>query len=124
MRGHVSKIAPEEACGLLAGKDGQVTSTIPVTNELHSPVRFRMDPREQLHAFHWIESQDAELLGIYHSHPLGPDHPSPTDLSEFYYPGVLSVIWWRDSEAWQMRVFNLDSHPFQEIPVEVTPEES
>jgi proteasome lid subunit RPN8/RPN11 len=123
MRDHVARLAPEEACGLLSGKEGRVEAAIPVTNELHSPVRFRMDPREQLHAFHRIEHDGTDLLAIYHSHPQGPGRPSPTDLDEFYYPGVLSAIWWRQDGEWSMRVFDLDSDPFVEVPVEVIEDE-
>jgi len=122
MREHVARMLPEEACGLLAGRDGQVKAAVPVTNELHSPVRFRMDPKEQLNAFHWIEREGLDLLAIYHSHPHGPDHPSPTDLGEFYYPGVFSAIWWCENGDWRMRAFDLDRKPFQEIPVVITGE--
>jgi len=123
MREHVSRMVPEEACGLLAGRDGQVKAVVPVTNELHSPIRFRMDAKEQLRAFQWIESEGLDLLAIYHSHPRGPSHPSLTDMDEFYYPGVLSAIWWCLDGEWRMRVFDLDRKPFREIPVVIDEEE-
>src|SRR3990172_6977006 len=47
----VIKRAPEEACGLLGGKGRDVVDVIPVTNVLHSPVRYQMAPEEQLAAF-------------------------------------------------------------------------
>ena len=78
---------------------------LPITNELHSPVRFRMDPAEQLQAFLQFESQGLDLLAIYHSHPNGPPHPSPTDIAEFTYPGVLYLILSPGPSGWQVREF-------------------
>ena len=85
------------ACGLLAGTAldgvGQVKIAIPVSNALHSPVRFRMAAEEQLAAFLHIEELGFELLAIYHSHPHGPASPSSTDLAEAFYPEALTLIW-------------------------------
>lgn len=109
MRAHVHACLPEEACGLLGGRfDGTkatVKVVIPVENVLHSPVRFRMDPREQLQAFNRLDDLGLELVGIFHSHPTGPDAPSATDLAEFYYPGVAFLIWSPGAEGWQLRAF-------------------
>ena len=89
---HLDRNLPEEACGLVAGSGQQVQKVLPVENELHSPVRFQMAPLEQLKAFEQIEADGLNLLAIFHSHPNGPDHPSQTDVSEFYYPGVAVLI--------------------------------
>lgn len=111
MRAHVFACLPEEACGLLGGKmDGETATVkvvIPVENVLHSPVRFRMDPREQLLAFNHLDDLGLELVGIFHSHPNGPDAPSATDLAEFYYPGVAFLIWSPGGEGWQLRAFRI-----------------
>lgn len=84
--------APEEICGLLVGIGECVSHVLPVTNELHSATRFRMEPREQLAGFLWYEENGLDLLAIYHSHPCGPAEPSPTDIDEFAYPGTISMI--------------------------------
>jgi proteasome lid subunit RPN8/RPN11 len=95
---HALTRLPEEACGLLGGRREDLNSpftaaaVLPIENELHSPVRFRMAPAEQLKAFYWLEENGLELTAIFHSHPQGPDHPSATDLAEFAYPGVLMLI--------------------------------
>ncbi len=116
MRNHVERMQPEEACGLLPGKDGQVTAVIPVTNELHSPVRFRMDPIEMLAVFQRMDRLGEDLLGIYHSHPKGPAVPSPTDLVEFAYPGVLYLIWSPlEENTWQVRGFAIEEQVFREV---------
>jgi [CysO sulfur-carrier protein]-S-L-cysteine hydrolase len=79
---HVDAHAPLEACGLLAGRGARVEAVLPIANAEQSPARFRMDPIEQLHAFEWIDTHEFELLGIFHSHPAGPEAVSLTDIAE------------------------------------------
>lgn len=122
MRKQVSRLAPEEACGMLAGRVAVVERVLPVTNSLHSPSRFEMDPQEQVNGFLEIEAAGLELLAIYHSHPLGPPFPSPSDQEEFLYPGVLYLIWSPAGvslEGWGARVFSLDGGTVSEIIIEV-----
>ncbi len=57
-----------------------------------------MDPNELLSGLMWIESQDLELAGIYHSHPAGSSTPSDRDIEEALGPSVISVIWSRVQE--------------------------
>jgi len=130
MLAHVLSCLPEEACGLVgsaqsasAGPAPQGVAAaviLPIENELHSPVRFKMAPAEQIKAFYWFDEHQLELAAIFHSHPLGPDHPSPTDLAEFAYPGVLMLIisplypastpvkTAEDVAGWQVRAFRID----------------
>jgi proteasome lid subunit RPN8/RPN11 len=117
MRQDVTSHLPEEACGLVSGKDACSVSVFPVENILHSPVRFRMEPYAQLQAFEEIEEQGLELLAIYHSHPNGPPVPSPTDLTEFAYPGTITLIFSPVNGAWICRGFLLEGGNFREIPV-------
>jgi len=123
MQAEVERWAPEEACGLLAGLERQGKAVYPIMNALHRADRFRMDPLEQLRAFEAIESAGLELLAIYHSHPLGPAIPSETDLAEFAYPGVLSLIWSRGphgpsgTQMWVARCYLLDDGRAEEIPL-------
>jgi proteasome lid subunit RPN8/RPN11 len=125
---HVRACLPEEACGMVGGQaDGPVLyaeAVLPVTNELHSPVRFRMAPLEQLQAFQRLEERGLDLVALFHSHPAGPDRPSPTDLAEFAYPGVLTLIWSRTVPGadWQLRGFWIDGGRVADVPVERGPE--
>ncbi len=124
MRDEVARWAPEEACGLLAGiAPGQVERVFAVTNRLHSPSRFEMEPQEQLRAFLDIEAAGLELLAIYHSHPTGPAHPSPTDLEEFAYPGVAYLILAPEvtgtSPIWNARGFVIKRDDYHEVTVNV-----
>ena len=133
---HCLTCLPEEACGMLggafsAGPGGPAIAQValPVTNALHSPVRFRMDPHEQLKAFNRLDEQGLDLVAIFHSHPTGPEHPSLTDLAEFAYPGVFSLILSTrpvdlspvDLAAWQVLAFEITGEPpaSKGIPVQI-----
>lgn len=102
--GHVSVHAPLEACGLLAGKNDRVEKVLFVQNQAQSPVRFVMDPYGQLEAFDWIDSNQLDLLGIFHSHPSGPETVSPTDIEEAAYD-VVHVICSQVDGKWKLRGF-------------------
>ena len=111
---HVTEHIPLEACGLLAGKNGQVERVIPVRNQAQSPVRFVMDPNEQLQAFEWIDSQGLDLVGIFHSHPAGPETVSATDIAEAAYE-VVQVILSRIDNNWRMRGFWIENGQVREV---------
>ncbi len=110
--------APLEACGLLAGKGCRVESVFFVANAAQSPVRFRMDPQEQLETFNQIEARGLELVGIFHSHPAGPERPSPTDVAEAAYP-VVHLIWFVDGETWRARGFWIEAGRVSEVDLHI-----
>jgi proteasome lid subunit RPN8/RPN11 len=84
MMKHALDSLPNEACGYLAGRSGLVQQYFPIRNELQSPVAFRMDSADQLHAEDAIQAADLEILGIFHSHPTSAAFPSPTDCANLY----------------------------------------
>lgn len=118
MIAHVESHAPLEACGLLAGKNSTVESVLKVTNQAQSPVRYVMDPIEQLHAFEWIESNELDLLGIFHSHPTGPETVSPTDIAEAAYD-VVYIILSRVDGGWRARGFWIEDDTYREVALQV-----
>jgi len=111
---HVDSNIPLEACGLLAGTDNRVKKVIEVRNQAQSPMRFLMDPYEQLKAFDWIESNGLDLIGIFHSHPAGPETASATDIAEAAYE-VVHVIWSRIEDRWQARGFWIKNGNVSEV---------
>jgi proteasome lid subunit RPN8/RPN11 len=119
MIAHVESQLPLEACGLLAGKGSSVESVLAVTNQAQSPVRFVMDPIEQLKAFEWIDSQGLDLVGIFHSHPAGPETVSPTDIADSAY-AVVNVILSRVDGAWRARGFWIQDGGFEEVALTVS----
>ncbi len=106
---HVRQSLPMEACGLLAGKDEIVEKLYLISNKLKSPTRFLMDPLEMLQSFQEMEADGNDLLAMFHSHPQGPDHPSESDIAEFNYPGILSLIIYPAGELFSMKAFSIES---------------
>ena len=115
---HVHAHAPLEACGLLAGRDSKVESVLAVTNQAQSEVRYVMDPIEQLNAFEWIDSNGLELIGIFHSHPTGPEAVSPTDIAQAAY-AVVYVILAPVDNTWRARGFWIENGGYSEVALQV-----
>lgn len=115
---HAEIHAPLESCGLLAGKEDRVEKVLFVRNQAQSPVRFVMDPYEQLRAFDWIETHGLDLLGIFHSHPSGPETVSPTDIAEAAY-AVVHVICSRSLDQWKLRGFWIEAGRVSMVPLQI-----
>ncbi len=116
---YVDQHAPLEACGVLAGKAARAEKMIGVLNQAQSPVRFVMDPYEQLHAFDWIESNGLDLVGIFHSHPTGSEIASPTDILEAAY-AVVHVILSYTGAQWKARGFWIEDGKASEVTLQIT----
>lgn len=82
---HASVCLPEEACGLIAGKEEEgekeILKVYLLTNVDHSKEHFSMSPREQLEAVKDMRSNGLRPLGNWHSHPETPSRPSEEDKS-------------------------------------------
>ena len=77
---HARAEAPNEACGLLAFRDGVAERYLPAINEAASPYRFTLKPRDPLDFF--LEDEGFELA-VVHSHPAEAPtgaRPSRTDI--------------------------------------------
>lgn len=117
---HVQECLPEEGCGLAGGNAGWIKKVFCIPNDLHSPYRFRLEAKAHLEAFQWMETNGMELVAIFHSHPTGPETPSPSDLREFAYPGVVYLIWSLRSSEWECRGFCIDGMMYREIEIIIT----
>jgi len=116
---HAMNCLPEEACGLIFGRNNTISRIVFVENELHSPMHFRMDPQQQFDALVWGEENEMELIGIFHSHPEGPSHPSITDMIQFFYPGSLMVILSFIGNEWQWKAFEIEDEKYKEILIQI-----
>jgi proteasome lid subunit RPN8/RPN11 len=117
MAAEVERHVPEETCGLVAGRAGRSVAVYPVENLLHSPVRFRMVPEQQVKCYFEILEKGWDLVAIYHSHPEGPPDPSPTDIAEAAYPEAVSLIWSRQGQAWSCRGFHIWNGQVRKVKV-------
>jgi len=108
MQRHVEDCYPKEGCGILGGFEERVAWVIPITNMLHSTTRFQMDPREQIDALFKIEDAGGKLIGIFHSHPNGPEFPSESDVRENAFPEAVHIIWHHLDEEWNYQAYRID----------------
>src|SRR2546421_11427722 len=78
---HARESLPREAVGLLAGNaNGRVMLVVPLPNIAPGEREFIADPFAQFCALRRLQSEDLQLLAIYHSHPDGGGDPSEDDL--------------------------------------------
>lgn len=88
----------QEICGLMGGRfrrGGEVfvKRIYSIPNVASNPaVTFRLDERAQVKALYAIANAGDELVGIFHSHPNGPDRPSQSDIALNAYPEVAHCI--------------------------------
>ena len=81
---HALNVRPEEACGLIAGEDGEdgirrISKVYILTNTDHTNEHFTIDPKEQLAAIKDMRASGLKPLGNWHSHPESPSRPSEED---------------------------------------------
>ena len=85
MVSHARTEFPNEACGVVAGRDGRALRVYPMRNAEASPVVYRFDEREQLRVFNEIDRKGWDMLAFFHSHTHTDAYPSPTDRAEAHW---------------------------------------
>jgi proteasome lid subunit RPN8/RPN11 len=109
MVAHAREEAPNECCGMVATRDGQVVRVYPTTNVEASPFRFVIDGAEQLRVYNEIESAELDLGAIYHSHTRTEPRPSQTDINfSQAWPGVLWIIVGLAGDEVEVRTWRID----------------
>ena len=78
---HAREDAPNECCGLVAGRSGVATRVFRARNELASPLAYNVHPQDLLRITNEIDDAGEELAAIYHSHTRSPAEPSQTDIN-------------------------------------------
>lgn len=111
---------PNEACGLLAGKEGRPIKFFAMTNQDASPVSYRLDPREQLEVFTELDDEGWDLLGIFHTHTHSEAYPSDTDRKQAFYPeATYLVMSLSDRSNPVLRVFTMQDGLVEEQEVRI-----
>jgi proteasome lid subunit RPN8/RPN11 len=117
---HARAARPEEACGLLGGRDGRVEKVYPLPNTERSPVRYLAEPQAQVDAMLEIEERGQEILGIYHSHLDAPAYPSATDVSMAAYPdAVYLIVSLIDNNSPVLGAFHIRDRQIEEVDIAV-----
>lgn len=87
IRGEARAAAPEECCGILGGVAGpgpddvRIAAAVAVPNRSPGDRRrhFLIEPEAILLARRALAARGLGIVGFYHSHPRGPQEPSPRD---------------------------------------------
>jgi [CysO sulfur-carrier protein]-S-L-cysteine hydrolase len=117
---HARAEAPNECCGMIATRDGRATAVHRTRNIHASPLRFEMDPGEQLRVLDGIEQAGLELGAIYHSHTRSEPYPSLTDVNlARWWPEPLWVIVGLAGPEPDVRAFRIVDGTVSEAALEV-----
>jgi len=77
---HARRDHPDECCGVMTGRAGQVSRVVPMLNAERSPTGFTFDAGEQLRVWREMDSRDEDVVVVYHSHTMTAAYPSRTDV--------------------------------------------
>jgi [CysO sulfur-carrier protein]-S-L-cysteine hydrolase len=118
---HAKNEAPNECCGMVGCKDGGAVKVYPATNSEASPLRFMIEPREQLRIHTEIEDAGLELGAIYHSHTRTEPRPSQTDINFGKgWPGVVWIIIGLAGSEIDVRAFTINDGAVSDAELVVT----
>jgi len=81
--------------------------------------RFEIDPRDHFAALRLARQNGLSVVAFYHSHPRGPERPSPTDMAEAMYPGLPMLIVSLAEETPAARLFLIERSSVEEVPLVV-----
>lgn len=120
---HVRATAPEEACGILLGREEdegprRVLEARPTRNGAEDRRRrYVLEPADLAAAVREARERSLDLLGYYHSHPAGGGEPSVTDRAHAW-PEVSYLIVALDGFGkLEVRSWRLAGDGFVEEPV-------
>ncbi|MEU4513390.1 M67 family metallopeptidase [Nonomuraea wenchangensis] len=89
---HARADHPDEACGVIAGRNGVPERFIPMENAERSPTFYRFDSKEQFRVWREMDDRDETPVVIYHSHTATEAYPSRTDIAYASEPDTHYVL--------------------------------
>ena len=104
MRAACPRGPPREACGLLLGEGGRIMQAVETRNVHPAPeTRFEIDPQAiDRRASAPRENGAPQIIGYFHSHPVGEPVPSATDCAMAAGDGrVWAIIAGDEVRLWQ-----------------------
>jgi [CysO sulfur-carrier protein]-S-L-cysteine hydrolase len=120
MVAHAREEAPNECCGLVASSNGDAQRIYRAANAERSPVKYVVDPRDQIRIQNDIDDHGWELGAIYHSHTRTEPFPSQTDINlARNWPDPLYVIVGVAGDAPHVRAFRIVDGQVTETELEV-----
>jgi proteasome lid subunit RPN8/RPN11 len=116
---HARAGLPNEACGILGGRDGVATSFHPTANEDASPYRYSVDAADLVRVYAELDGAGDDIVGIYHSHTRSAPYPSRTDVELATWPDAAYVIVSLRSEPAELAAFRLADGRIEELALEI-----
>ena len=117
---HARDEAPNECCGYLSARAGEVQQVFRAENERRSPYGYALDHRS-LFAANELDDDGYEV-GIYHSHPRSPAEPSQTDINLATYPHwTYLIVSLENGAAPVIRAWRIADGAVREEDLVVTP---
>ena len=113
--------APNECCGIIGTRDGGAVTVFPVRNAAASPLRYEMDPKDQLKVFEALDDAELDVGAIYHSHTRSDPLPSQTDINLAFYPEALYIIVGVKGPEDDVRAWTIVDGQVSEAALEVVP---
>ena len=117
---HARRDHPDEACGVIAGRDGVPTRLFEMENAERSPTFYRFDSAEQLKVWRAMDDADEVPFVIYHSHTATEAYPSRTDISLASEPDAHYVLVSTASDEPALRSYRIVAGEVTEEPVTIT----
>jgi proteasome lid subunit RPN8/RPN11 len=117
---HARGELPDEACGLLTGRDGTALQHHALTNIDHSPEHFAFDPQEQFHVLRIARAGNLRILANYHSHPVSAARPSDEDIRLAFDPDIVYIIVSLMQREPDIRAFSIVRGAVENVAIEVT----
>ena len=115
---HARHEAPNECCGMLIGRVGEIHDSVRVRNVADAPAtRYRVDPAEHIALNRRLRGSSLSIVGAYHSHPGSPAIPSETDQAEALYPEFVWLIVSLAAAGGEIAAFRLTADRFVSIPI-------
>ncbi|HEU0115754.1 MAG TPA: M67 family metallopeptidase [Thermomicrobiales bacterium] len=113
---HARRDAPRECCGVIGGRAGRVETLYPLTNLDRGTDFYRIDDVELFQVYQRIDAGGGEIVAIYHSHPVSPAYPSPTDVRLAAWPDAHYLICsLADPEQPVLRAFRIVDGAIREV---------
>ncbi len=117
---HAREEDPNECCGILAGRDGQVARLYRAVNAEASPYRYNVDPKDLLRIYKECDAQGWDFVAIYHSHTHTEAYPSATDVRLAAWPDSLYlIVSLADNANPILRAFRIQDGAIREEPLRI-----
>jgi proteasome lid subunit RPN8/RPN11 len=121
---HARATAPDECCGLLLGGLGRIVESARARNAADMPAtRYLIEPEDHFAAIRRARAAGLEVVGAYHSHPVGPPFPSARDVAESPAPDFLHLLAAPADDRWTCRLFLLQEGNIAELQLVTLEEE-